>query len=217
MSFPETRLRRLRRTETLRRMVRETRLSRDDLILPLFAVEGSGVQEPVASMPGVFRRSVDLLVTEAKRVRDAGIPAVLLFGIPADKDASGSGADAPGGIVQRAVEAVKAAEPDLCVITDVCLCEYTDHGHCGLIEEGKVANDPTLDEPLLLWQPHISLLSLSSSGQLPMMGNHVRSCLLARSDLYFRHNLLPVPLQLKHSLYVLESSLPVPSHSSHKL
>ncbi len=145
MSFPETRLRRLRRTESLRRMVRETRLSRDDLILPLFVVEGSGVQEPVESMPGVFRRSVDLLVTEAKRVRDAGIPAVLLFGIPADKDASGSGADAPEGIVQRAVDAVKAAEPDLCVITDVCLCEYTDHGHCGLIEEGSVANDPTLE------------------------------------------------------------------------
>ena len=145
MSFPETRLRRLRRTESLRRMVRETRLSRDDLILPLFVVEGSGVQEPVESMPGVLRRSVDLLVTEAKRVRDAGIPAVLLFGIPADKDASGSGADAPGGIVQRAVDAVKAAEPDLCVITDVCLCEYTDHGHCGLIEEGNVANDPTLE------------------------------------------------------------------------
>ncbi len=145
MSFPETRLRRLRRTETLRRMVRETRLSRDDLILPLFVVEGSGVQEPVVSMPGVFRRSVDVLVTEAKRVRDAGVPAVLLFGIPADKDARGSGADAAGGIVQRAVDAVKAAEPDLCVITDVCLCEYTDHGHCGLVEEGDVSNDPTLE------------------------------------------------------------------------
>ncbi len=145
MSFPETRLRRLRRTETLRRMVRETRLSRDDLILPLFVVEGSGVQEPVVSMPGVFRRSVDILVSEAKRVRDAGVPAILLFGIPADKDARGSGADAAGGIVQRAVDAVKAAEPDLCVITDVCLCEYTDHGHCGLVEEGDVSNDPTLE------------------------------------------------------------------------
>ena len=145
MSFPETRLRRLRRTETLRRMVRETRLSRDDLILPLLVVEGSGVQEPVVSMPGVFRRSVDVLVPEVKRVVDAGIPAVLLFGIPVDKDARGSGADATGGIVQRAVDVVKAAEPDLCVITDVCLCEYTDHGHCGLVEEGDVANDPTLE------------------------------------------------------------------------
>ena len=145
MSFPQTRLRRLRRSESLRRMVRETRLSRDDLILPLFVVEGSGVREPVASMPGVFRFSVDLLVREAKRVRDAGIPGVILFGIPADKDARGSGADAANGVVQRAVDVIKSAEPDLCVITDVCLCEYTDHGHCGIVEAGEVANDPTLE------------------------------------------------------------------------
>ena len=145
MSFPTTRLRRLRRNETLRRMVRETRLSRDDLILPLFAVEGRGVREPVPSMPGVFRHSVDTLVTEAKQVRDAGIPAVLLFGVPDAKDARGTGADAANGIVQRAVDAIKAAEPDLCVVTDVCLCEYTDHGHCGIVEEGDVANDPTLE------------------------------------------------------------------------
>ncbi len=105
MSFPTTRLRRLRRNETLRRMVRETRLSRDDLILPLFAVEGRGVREPVPSMPGVFRHSVDTLVTEAKQVRDAGIPAVLLFGVPDTKDARGTGADAANGIVQRAVDA----------------------------------------------------------------------------------------------------------------
>ena len=145
MSFPQTRLRRLRRSESLRRMVRETRLSRDDLILPLFVVEGSGVREPVASMPGVFRFSVDLLVREAKRVRDAGVPGVILFGIPAEKDARGSGADAANGVVQRAVDVIKSAEPDLCVITDVCLCEYTDHGHCGIVEAGEVANDPTLE------------------------------------------------------------------------
>jgi porphobilinogen synthase len=145
MSFPITRLRRLRRSETLRRMVRETRLSRDDLVLPLFVVEGSGVREPVASMPGVQRFSVDTLVREAKEVRDAGIPAVLLFGIPDEKDPRGSGADAPGGIVQRAVEAVKSAEPDLCIVTDVCLCEYTDHGHCGIVEDGDVSNDPSLE------------------------------------------------------------------------
>jgi porphobilinogen synthase len=137
-------MRRLRRSESLRRMVRETHLTRDDLVLPLFAVEGSSVREPVASMPGVFRFSVDMLVREAKQVRDAGIPAVILFGIPAEKDARGSGADAAGGVVQRAVEALKAAEPDLCVITDVCLCEYTDHGHCGLVEAGEVANDPSV-------------------------------------------------------------------------
>jgi porphobilinogen synthase len=145
MSFPKTRLRRFRRNETLRRMVRETQLCRDDLILPLFVVEGSGVRDPVASMPGVFRHSVDLLVREAKQVRDAGVPGVILFGIPSQKDARGSGADAADGIVQRAVEAVKAAEPDLCVITDVCLCEYTDHGHCGIVEGGEVANDPSVE------------------------------------------------------------------------
>ena len=145
MTFPKTRLRRLRRTATLRRMVRETRLSRDDLVLPLFVTEGRGVREPVASMPGVLRFSVDTLVNEAKQVRDLGIPAVLLFGIPAEKDARGSGADAANGVVQRAVDAIKSAEPDLCVITDVCLCEYTDHGHCGIVEHGDVANDPTLE------------------------------------------------------------------------
>jgi len=144
MSYPTTRMRRLRGSETLRRMVRETRLSRDDLILPLFVVEGSGVREPVASMPGVFRHSVDLLVAEVKRVRDAGIPAVILFGIPEIKDARGSGADAAGGIVQRAVEAIKSAEPGLCVMTDVCLCEYTDHGHCGIVADGEVQNDPSV-------------------------------------------------------------------------
>ena len=145
MSFPKTRLRRLRRNETLRSMVRETRLSRSDLILPLFVVEGSGVREPVASMPGVFRYSVDQVVSEAKAVRDLGIPAVILFGIPADKDSRGSGADAPDGIVQRAVEAIKADASDLCVITDVCLCEYTDHGHCGIIEADEVSNDPSVE------------------------------------------------------------------------
>jgi len=145
MSYPTTRMRRLRGSETLRRMVCETRLSRDDLILPLFVVEGSGVREPIASMPGVFRQSVDALVAEVKRVRDAGIPAVILFGVPQAKDARGSGADAADGIVQRAVESIKAAEPDLCVMTDVCLCEYTDHGHCGIVADGDVDNDPSVE------------------------------------------------------------------------
>ncbi len=144
MSFPRTRPRRLRRSETLRSMVRETRLSRDDLILPLFVVEGSGVREPVASMPGVFRHSVDQLVLECKETRDLGIPSVILFGIPTVKDARGSGADATDGITQRAVEAVKSEVPDLCVITDVCLCEYTDHGHCGIVQDEEVLNDPSV-------------------------------------------------------------------------
>jgi porphobilinogen synthase len=145
MSYPRTRMRRLRRSETLRGMVRETRLHREDLILPCFVVEGAGVREPVASMPGVHRHSVDQLVLEAKSVADVGVPAVILFGIPARKDARGSGADAPDGIVQRAVEALKREVPGLVVITDVCLCEYTDHGHCGIVEGGHVVNDPSLE------------------------------------------------------------------------
>ena len=145
MSFPVNRLRRLRRTEALRRMTRETRLSRDDLIQPLFVVEGSGVCEPVASMPGVSRFSVDRLVEEGKRVFDRGVPAVILFGIPQHKDATGSQADAPDGVVQRAVASLKAGLPELCVMTDVCLCEYTDHGHCGIVEGDAVRNDPSVE------------------------------------------------------------------------
>ena len=145
MSFPSVRMRRMRRSEALRRLVRETRLSRDDLVLPLFAVPGSGVREAVASMPGVYRLSADQIAEEAKAVADLGIPAVILFGIPEQKDARGSGADAADGIVQRAVAAAKRAAPELCVITDVCLCEYTDHGHCGLLDGEEVANDPSLE------------------------------------------------------------------------
>ncbi len=144
MSFPRERLRRLRGSEPIRRLVREHRVSRDDLILPLFVVEGRGVREPIGSMPGVFRHSVDQLVDEAKRVADLGVPGVILFGIPRAKDARGSGADAADGIVQRAVAAIKKAVPGLCVITDVCLCEYTDHGHCGIVEREIVLNDPSV-------------------------------------------------------------------------
>ncbi|MEP0841286.1 MAG: porphobilinogen synthase, partial [Phycisphaerae bacterium] len=152
MAYPIHRLRRLRHHPTLRRMVRETRLSVDRLIYPLFVRPGSGLRRPIGSMPGQFQLSVDTLVEECRRTADAGVPAVLLFGIPEHKDAVGSGAYAEGGIVQRAVEAVKRACPDLLVVTDVCLCEYTDHGHCGLIAErgGRrdVDNDATL--PLLV-------------------------------------------------------------------
>jgi porphobilinogen synthase len=137
-------MRRLRRTEALRGLVRETRLHRENLILPCFVVEGSGVREPVGSMPGVHRFSVDQLVSEAKAVADLGIPGVLLFGIPADKDARGTGADAADGVVQRAVEALKQQVPGLVVMTDVCLCEYTDHGHCGIVEGEHVVNDASV-------------------------------------------------------------------------
>ncbi len=144
MSFPATRMRRLRRNETLRGMVREHRLAREDLILPLFVVEGTGIREPVSSMPGVHRFSVDQVVLEAKRVADLGLPAVILFGIPDSKDARGSGADETSGIVQRATRAIADAVPSLCVITDVCLCEYTDHGHCGLLDGEEVDNDASV-------------------------------------------------------------------------
>ena len=145
MGFPEYRPRRLRKSETLRRMVRETRLSVDNLIMPLFVVPGRNVANPVGSMPGVAQLSVDRTVEECKAIHDLGIPAVILFGIPDHKDATGSGAYADDGIVQRALRAIKAAVPDLVLITDVCLCEYTDHGHCGVIADGDVDNDATLD------------------------------------------------------------------------
>ena len=145
MEFPTYRPRRLRRTETLRRMVRETRLSVDQLILPLFVVPGAGVVNPVGSMPGVAQMSVDKTVDECRAARDLGIPAVILFGIPEQKDATGSHAFRADGVVPQAVRAIKQAVPDLVVITDVCLCEYTDHGHCGVVAEGEVDNDATLD------------------------------------------------------------------------
>jgi porphobilinogen synthase len=154
MNFPRERMRRLRKSPALRSMVRETRLSRDDFILPLFVVEGRGVREAVGSMPGVHRFSVDKVVDEAKRVADLGVPGVILFGIPQDKDARGSGADAEQGIVQRAVSAIKAGAPDLCVITDVCLCEYTDHGHCGIVEGEHVLNDPSVERLALTALSH---------------------------------------------------------------
>ncbi len=145
MSFPITRMRRMRQNETLRGMVRENRLAREDLILPLFVVEGTGVREPIVSMPGVHRYSVDQVVIEAKRVAGLGVPGVILFGIPSEKDARGSGADDSDGIVQRASRAIVDALPALCVITDVCLCEYTSHGHCGVLEGREVDNDASVE------------------------------------------------------------------------
>ncbi|MGZ6162307.1 MAG: porphobilinogen synthase [Myxococcaceae bacterium] len=147
MSFPIHRPRRLRRTEALRRMVRETDLSPSDFIYPLFVVEGRGVRKPVPSMPGIDNLSVDLAVAEAKRARAAGVPSVILFGIPGHKDPRGTGAWAEDGIVQKALRALKDSVPELQLIADVCLCEYTDHGHCGVIHGGDVDNDQSL--PLL--------------------------------------------------------------------
>ena len=147
MAFPIHRPRRLRRSAALRDMVRETTLAPSDFIYPLFVVEGREVRRPIGSMPGVFNLSVDEAVIEARRAYGLGVPAVLLFGLPDVKDAQGSQAYAREGIVQRATRAIKQAVPELLVMVDVCLCEYTDHGHCGIIEQGHVANDATL--PLL--------------------------------------------------------------------
>jgi len=137
--------RRLRRGAGIRRMVRETRLAVDDLVCPLFAVHGSGVRREIGSMPGQHHLSVDEIARDAEGIARLGIPAVILFGLPAAKDPVGLENFAPDGIVQQAVRAIKAATPELVVVTDVCLCEYTDHGHCGLVEGGEIANDPTLD------------------------------------------------------------------------
>ncbi len=143
--FPQVRLRRLRRSETVRSMVRETTLSPQDFIYPLFVCHGSGVRTEVGSMPEVYQLSLDQLAGEARATRALGIPAVLLFGLPAEKDPLGHEAYAPDGIVQQAIRTIKDATPELVVVGDVCLCEYTSHGHCGVVEDGQVRNDPTLE------------------------------------------------------------------------
>ena len=145
MSFPQVRLRRLRRTETLRQMVRETRLEIGNLIYPLFVTYGKDIRQAIEAMPGIPRFSVDKLGEEVEEVTSLGIPAVLLFGLPEAKDEMGSGAYDPKGIVQRAVRAIKESRPELVVIADVCLCEYTSHGHCGVVIDGEVDNDKTLE------------------------------------------------------------------------
>ncbi|MFZ4439235.1 MAG: porphobilinogen synthase [Syntrophales bacterium] len=145
MQFPDYRPRRLRQNENFRRMIRETRLSVDNLIYPLFVVPGTKVKKPITSMPGNFQMSVDHIVREAARMKELGIPAVLLFGIPEKKDEVASGALAKDGVVQRAIQGIKDKVPDILVITDICLCEYMSHGHCGMVEKGEVVNDLTLE------------------------------------------------------------------------
>ena len=144
MFFPEYRARRLRRNDTLRRMVRETFLRTDDLIYPMFSAFGKDIKKEIVSMPGIYQQSIEHIVAEAKEVYALGIPAVLLFGIPEEKDAFGQDAYSESGIIQETIRAIKAAVPKLLVITDVCMCEYTDHGHCGVIKDGDVDNDETL-------------------------------------------------------------------------
>ncbi len=145
VSFPELRLRRLRGQKPLRNMIRETRLSPAQFVYPMFVTHGNGVRNPIEPMPGCYHLSLDRLTEEVGEVAELGIPSVLLFGLPAEKDPLGTEGYDPEGIVQEAVRAIKRTVPEMLVITDVCVCEYTDHGHCGVIENGRVDNDKTLD------------------------------------------------------------------------
>jgi porphobilinogen synthase len=144
MFFPEFRARRLRRNDAIRRMVRETFLRPEDMIYPMFSAFGKDIKKEIVSMPGIYQQSIEHIVTEAKEVYELGIPAVLLFGIPEEKDALGQDAYSDTGIIQETIKAIKSEVPKLLVITDVCMCEYTDHGHCGVIKDGDVDNDETL-------------------------------------------------------------------------
>ncbi len=145
MYFPAYRPRRLRRNENIRRMVRETHLHVEDLIYPMFSAFGENIKKEIVSMPGIYQQSIENIVAEAKEVHELGIPAVILFGIPETKDAVGSDAYCATGIIQNTIRAIKEAVPELTVITDVCMCEYTDHGHCGVIKDQDVDNDATLE------------------------------------------------------------------------
>ena len=145
VSFPDMRLRRLRGQESIQNMARETRLSTDQFVYPMFVTHGKEVRDPIEPMPGCYQLSLDRLTEEVGEVADLGIPAVLLFGLPAEKDPVGTEGYDPEGIVQEAIRAIKKSTPEMMVITDVCLCEYTDHGHCGVIEDGRVDNDQTLE------------------------------------------------------------------------
>jgi porphobilinogen synthase len=145
MFFPQFRARRIRGKEVFRNMVRESALSVNDLIYPMFSAYGKGIRKEVSSMPGIYQQSIEYIVEEAQAAHEQGVPAVLLFGIPDKKDAVGSGAYARDGIIQETIHALKKDVPGLAVITDVCMCEYTDHGHCGIIKDGDVDNDATLE------------------------------------------------------------------------
>lgn len=173
-AFPVTRLRRLRRTDTLRALVRETRLSLDDVVMPLFACPGEGVVRPVTGLDGIAQRSIDELVREAADLAAAGVKAVLLFGIPEEKDEEGSGAWDTNGIVQRALRALRAEVPGLMLVSDVCLCEYRSDGHCGVLRDGEVENDETLE---LLARTAVSQVEAGADVVAPsdMMDGRVRA------------------------------------------
>ncbi len=173
-SFPETRLRRLRELEPMRVLSQETRLSASDLIYPIFICHGREVKDPISPMPGCYQLSLDYILNEVTEVKELGIPAVILFGIPMTKDPLGNEAYDDHGIVQEAIRVIKKAVPDLLVITDVCLCEYTDHGHCGIVRDGRVDNDETLD---LLSRTALSHVAAGADVVAPsaMMDGQVKS------------------------------------------
>jgi porphobilinogen synthase len=179
--FPLHRYRRLRKNKTIRKMVRETSVSPDDFIYPLFVTFGKGIKRKISSMPGCFQESVDEVVKNAKEIYSLGIPAVLLFGIPEHKDELGSSAYDEHGVVQKAIKAIKNKVPELFVITDVCMCEYTSHGHCGVIKDGDVQNDPTLE---LLSKEAVSHAKAGADMVAPsdMMDGRVKAIRLALDE-----------------------------------
>lgn len=187
--FPQLRLRRLRRTEALRALVRETQVEVGDLVYPLFVMPGSGVREEVASMPSISRCSIDLLLQETEDIAKLGIPAILLFGVPEYKDELGTSAYQSEGIIQRAVRAIKKSVPELIVITDVCLCEYTSHGHCGVVVDNYVDNDKTLE---LLARTAISHAEAGADIVAPsdMMDGRVKTIRQALDENGFQHTLI---------------------------
>ena len=186
MLFPDYRPRRMRQSSAFRRMIRETELSVNNLILPLFAVGGKGVKNPIDSMPGVYQMSSDNLIKEAQKAKELGIPAIILFGLPESKDPLGTQAYADKGVVQQAIRAVKNKVPDLAVITDVCLCAYTDHGHCGIVEKNRIDNDATLD---LLARTAVSHVKAGADMVAPsdMMDGRVAEIRAALDDENFSH------------------------------
>ena len=184
--FPQLRLRRLRRTESLRALVRENHVEIGDLVYPLFIIEGNGIKQEITSMPGIFRFSVDQLPQEVEEIAKLGIPAVLLFGIPEHKDEVGSAAYHPEGVIQQAIRAIKKSVPELLVVTDVCLCEYTSHGHCGVVVDGYVDNDQTL---LLLAKTAVSHAEVGADIVAPsdMMDGRVKAIREALDEKGLQH------------------------------
>ena len=184
--FPQSRLRRLRRTESLRALVRENHVEVRDLVYPLFIIEGSGMKQEITSMPDIFRFSVDQLPQEVEEIAKLGIPAVLLFGIPQHKDEVGSAAYHPEGVIQQAIRAIKKSVPKLLVVTDVCLCEYTSHGHCGIVVNGYVDNDQTL---LLLARTAVSHAEAGADMVAPsdMMDGRVKAIREALDEKGLQH------------------------------